>query len=158
MKLKDIMIADVQQVSPETAIGATASSMIRRAVGCAVVTENAAIKGILTDRDLLHCLNQHHDPYKCTAAVHMTHPVVVLPADEDHLTAVDVMQSKRIKRLPIAQDGKLVGIISMSDLTLIAEGELQDIWASWSLIAGLLRTQAVQVWQPKKDAKLSREH
>ena len=146
MKLKDIMIADVQQVSPDATMSQTAAIMLRQAVGCVVVTRNGAIKGILTDRDLLHCMNQHHDPYQCAAAVHMTHPVIVLPPDEDHLSAVDVMQNKRIKRLPIAQGGKLVGIVSMSDLTLIAEG------ASWTLIAGLMRTQAVQIWQPKTKA------
>lgn len=149
MKLRDIMIREVQQVTPETTIGQTALRMRQCAVGAVVVTHDTVIKGILTDRDLLRCLEQSHDPYHCPVVNHMTHPVTVLRPEEDHLTAVDVMQDKRIKRLPVAQDGRLVGIVSMSDLTLIAEGELQNIWASWTLIAGLLRTQAVQVWRPK---------
>jgi CBS domain-containing protein len=120
MKLQEIMVGDVVQISPAGTVCEAAKLMREKSVGCLVATMDGVIKGIITDRDLLACLQQKHDPYQCKIALHMSRPVVVLRPDEDHLTAVNVMRQKRIKRLPVASRGKLLGIVSLSDLAAIA--------------------------------------
>ena len=56
MKLQDIMIRDVVQAKPDENVGEAAKRMQQRGVGCLVVTAAGAVKGIITDRDLLDCL------------------------------------------------------------------------------------------------------
>jgi signal-transduction protein with cAMP-binding, CBS, and nucleotidyltransferase domain len=89
-----------------------------------VVTAAGAIKGILTHRDLLACIGTDHDPSRCTVALHMSRPVFVLRPEEDLLSAADVMLRRRIKRLPVAEGGRLLGIVSLSDLANFGAREL----------------------------------
>lgn len=144
MKLEDVMIREVIQIIPEESIAEAAKRMRQQSVGCLVVSVDGAIKGIITDRDLLACLEQGHDPYRCKIAAHMSHPVVVLRPEEDHTMALNVLRQKRIKRLPVAKSGKLLGIVSMSDLATVAEGDLERLWPSWVSITDLIRAQAIQ--------------
>ena len=144
MKLQEIMVKDVIQAAPDESIGVAAKRMRESAVGCLVVTVAGAVKGIITDRDLLACLAKAHDPYRCKISLHMHRPVHVLRPDEDHGTAANVMHEKRIKRLPIAQNGKLRGIVSLSDLALVASVEAEQLRASLSFFTAVVRTQASQ--------------
>ena len=144
MKLQEIMVRDVIQAAPDETIGVAGKRMRESAVGCLVVTLAGAVKGIITDRDLLACLAQAHDPYRCKISAHMHRPVHVLRPDEDHATAAVVMHEKRIKRIPIAQNGKLLGIVSLSDLALIASVEAAQLRASLSFFTAVVRTQASQ--------------
>ena len=116
MKLQDIMIRNVIQIAPAESIGTAAKRMSETAVGCLIVTVNDAVKGIITDRDLLACLAQKHDPYQCEVSAHMRRPVIVLRPEEEAATAAEVMRNRRIKRLPVAKNGKLLGIVSLSIL------------------------------------------
>jgi CBS domain-containing protein len=151
MKLQEIMVRDVVQAAPDETIGVAGKRMRESAVGCLVVTLAGAVKGIITDRDLLACLAQAHDPYRCKISAHMHRPVHVLHPDEDHATAAIVMHEKRIKRIPIAQNGKLLGIVSLSDLALIASVEAAQLRASLNFFTAVVRTQASQ-WQTRRDA------
>ncbi|HEU4343098.1 MAG TPA: CBS domain-containing protein [Candidatus Binatia bacterium] len=150
MKLEDIMIREVIQIIPDECIAEAAKRMRQQSIGCLVVSLDGAIKGIITDRDLIECLEQGHDPYRCKIATHMSHPVIVLRPEEDHAIALSVLRKRRIKRLPLARSGKLLGIISMSDLAGVAEGELERLWPSWVSITDLIRAQAVQAQRAAK--------
>jgi signal-transduction protein with cAMP-binding, CBS, and nucleotidyltransferase domain len=144
MKLQEIMVGDVVQISPDDAIGEAAKRMRENSVGCLVATIDGVIKGLITDRDLLACLHQKHDPYQCKIALNISRPVVVLRPDEDHLTAVNVMRQKRIKRLPVASRGKLLGIVSLSDLAAVAEPEVERIKSSELFLSALIATEGAQ--------------
>ncbi len=144
MKLQEIMCADVIQISPGESVGEAAKRMREKSVGCLVVTVDGAIKGIITDRDLLACISQSHDPYQCAVARHMSRPAIVLPPEEEYLTAARVMWRKRIKRLPVTKDGKLLGIVSLSDLAALAEVELERLASSKLFVSDLIRTQGAQ--------------
>ena len=150
MKLEEIMVRDVVQAAPDETIGVAGKRMRESAVGCLVVTVAGALKGIITDRDLLACLAQAHDPYRCKISTHMHRPVHVLRPDEDHVTAAAVMHERRVKRLPIAENGKLLGIVSLSDLALIASVEALQLRASLNFFTTVVRTQAAQKEAPKE--------
>ena len=150
MKLQEIMVRDVVQADPDETIGVAGKRMRESAVGCLVITVAGAVKGLITDRDLLACLAQAHDPYRCKVATHMQRPVHVLRPDEDHVTAARVMHERRIKRLPIAANGKLLGIVSLSDLALIASVEALQLRASLNFFTAVVRTQAAQKELPSE--------
>ena len=155
MKLQEIMVKSVIQAAPEETIGVAAKRMRESAVGCLVVTLAGAVKGIITDRDLLACLAQGHDPYLCKISTHMQRPVHVLRPDEDLASAAAVMRDRCIKRLPIAQNGKLLGIVSLSDLAAIAGAEAERLRTALRFFTAVVRTQAAQN-EPPREAGLAR--
>jgi len=137
MKLEEIMIREVVQISPENCVGEAAKRMHERAVGCLAVTAAGAIKGILSDRDLLRCVAQGHDPRQCKVSTHMSRPVVVLRPEEDCLTAAEVMRRRGVKRVPIARSGVLLGIVSLSDLARVAANEWERLESSARHVSSL---------------------
>jgi signal-transduction protein with cAMP-binding, CBS, and nucleotidyltransferase domain len=141
MRLRELMVTEVIQIAPDDSIARAAKRMRERAVGCLVATADVTIKGILTDRDLLGCIGQGHDPNQCKVSSHMSRPVIVLPPEENLLTGADVMRRRRIKRLPIAEAGKLLGIVSLSDLASFAASELNT---STAFLSALISTQGAQ--------------
>jgi signal-transduction protein with cAMP-binding, CBS, and nucleotidyltransferase domain len=143
------MIRNVIQIAPADFIGAAARMMSETAVGCLVVTVGDAVKGIITDRDLLACLAEKHDPYLCLVSAHMRHPVMVLRPDEEAATAAAVMRARRIKRLPVAKNGKLLGIVSLSDLAALASQEAKKLGSSLDFFAAVVRAQSSQHNLPK---------
>jgi signal-transduction protein with cAMP-binding, CBS, and nucleotidyltransferase domain len=149
MKLEEIMVKAVIEAHPEESISEAARRMRAKSVGCLVVTVDGRIKGIITDRDLLACLEQNHDPAQCKITAHMKRPVTVLPPEEEYATAAAVIRKKRIKRVPIAKDGKLLGIVSLSDLAAVATSEVEKLQLALDCLEGLVATQADQEWEHK---------
>jgi CBS-domain-containing membrane protein len=84
----------------------------------------------------------------------MQRPVHVLRLDEDHTTAAEVMHERRIKRLPIVHNGKLVGIVSLSDLAVIAGAEGERLRAALRFFTAVVRTQASQS-EPSRESTLT---
>ncbi len=138
MKLREIMLRYVVQADPDETIAVAAQRVREKAVGCLVVA--GGVKVIIADRDLLACLAGAHDPYRCRIATHMRRPVHVLRPDEDHPIAAEVMCERRIKRLPIALNGKLLGIVSLSDLAAIAGGEAEGLRTALRFFTAIKRT------------------
>jgi CBS domain-containing protein len=144
MKLKDIMVQEVIQARPEESVAVAATRMLERSVGCLVITAGGAVKGIVSDRDLIACLAQGHDPYRCPVSVHMKHPVFVLRPEETPIAAAHVMCEKRIKRLPVAKRGRLLGIVSLSDLAALAGEQALQLRASQDYFAAVVHAQSAQ--------------
>lgn len=144
MKLQDIMVQEVIQASPDDTVCEAAKRMREKTVGCLVLTRADVVKGIITDRDLLVCLAQSHDPQRCKVSAHMRRPVVVLPPEEDLATAIKVLRERKIKRLPVARSGKLLGIISLADLAALAIQETLRIRSSWDFFTEVLNAQSAQ--------------
>jgi signal-transduction protein with cAMP-binding, CBS, and nucleotidyltransferase domain len=144
MKLQDMMVRPVIQASPEESVSDVATRMQEHAVGCLVVTSGDAVKGIVTDRDLLACLAHCHDPRRCKVSLHMHRPVIVLPPEEDHTTAIRVLRERNIKRLPVACGGKLLGIITLSDLAALAIDEAIKFSSSLDFFTDVLKVQSAR--------------
>ncbi|HSK30429.1 MAG TPA: CBS domain-containing protein [Candidatus Limnocylindria bacterium] len=144
MKLEEFMIREVIRSSPSETIAEAAKRMREKAVGCLVATLDGAVKGIITDRDLLTCLAEAHDPYGCPVSAHMRRPVIVLGPEEDHVTAAKVLRSRKIKRLPVAKSGRLLGMISLSDLAALANEEAAKLQSSLDFLTEVVNAQAAQ--------------
>lgn len=75
------------------------------------------LKGMLTDRDIVvKCLAQGGDPNTTTAGDLAEGKPVTVGADDDIRVALEMMQKHQVRRLPVIDDHKLVGIISQADV------------------------------------------
>lgn len=126
MKVQDVMTRDVQSCPPETNLAAAAMQMWKGDFGALpVVTAAGKVVGMITDRDIcIAAATKNRDPADIRVKEVMSGQVYACSPDTDIHEAIKILQQKQVRRLPIrnADDGKLVGILSMNDLALRAEG------------------------------------
>lgn len=86
-------------------------------IGSIPVVDNGQIKGMLTDRDIvLRCVAEGKDPTHVKVGDIMTTGTVYITPHQSVDDAVRMMSYEQIRRLPVVEDGKLAGIISLADL------------------------------------------
>ncbi|MBE3012169.1 CBS domain-containing protein [Microbispora sp. NEAU-D428] len=119
MKIKEVMSTPVVIVPPITPVRDVARHMDYSGVGCVVVSEGRGIAGIVTDRDLaIRVLAQEDkDGDTPVGRVMSEHPVVVRAEDEVEV-AFDTFRRHSFRRLPVASEGAVVGILTIDDLLL----------------------------------------
>ena len=108
---------DVVTIAPDALLAEVVGTLAERRIGAVLVIEGSAIRGIVSERDIVRMLAKHGgDALGRSAAECMTARVVTCaPAD----TINDVMQkmtSGRFRHLPVVEDGKLAGIVSIGDV------------------------------------------
>jgi len=126
----DVMSRDVATAGPDTLVVSAAKAMAQKKISCLVVLDGQNIAGILTETDVLRRIVRNgKDSYQTTLAQIMSCPVEAVPAHLSILAASEVMGQKHVKRLPVVQDGKLVGILTQTDLVraLTSYGMWRDI-------------------------------
>ena len=115
-KIEEHMSRYVVTVSPDQTLEMAAQMMIERSVGSAVITENGAIQGIVTERDVLRAVARGLVPWNTRVADCMTpKPLTVSPSDNAE-EAIQTMVNGRFRHLPVVDKGSLVGIVSLRDL------------------------------------------
>lgn len=117
MQVKQIMTTDVHTVSPEDTITKAASIMKQLNVGSVPVTDGSnKVVGIVTDRDIvLRGVANGKDSNHKVSEVMTTNIKYVSPEVDVH-TAADIMAENQIRRLPVVDNGNLVGIVALGDL------------------------------------------
>jgi CBS domain-containing protein len=115
--VRDIMSRDLVTVEPSATVAEAATLMGGRGVGSALVLEGGSPAGIFTERDVLRALASDFDAAHHPVGDWMTHDPVTVEADVDVATARDLMLDRGFRHLPVIQDGKLVGIVSLRDLS-----------------------------------------
>lgn len=123
MQVKDIMSANVVTVDGEETVAAAARLLSRCNVGALPVTARGGrLVGMLTDRDIaVRCVAANFDPNLTRVRSVMSGGPVTVPAEESRETAARTMEKHRVRRLPVTQNGKLVGMLSRGDLDLGAD-------------------------------------
>jgi CBS domain-containing protein len=119
MQVNEIMTSSVVTASPDTTVRDIAMLMRDRNVGSVVLADPAGRPvGIVTDRDLtIDVLAGASDP-ETPAGRCSTAPVVTGECDMDLDEAAALMVSHRIRRLPVLEDGALVGIVTLDDIAV----------------------------------------
>ena len=114
--LAEIMTTDVFTASSDTAVTHVAAAMVKGRFGSAVVLEGAVVSGIFTERDVLRAAASGADLTRSPVSRWMTpDPVTAGPeVDSDH--AAELMLGSGFRHLPVVEDGKLAGIVSLRDL------------------------------------------
>lgn len=142
MLVQEIMIKRVITVGPQETVAQAAARMRDEQIGCLVVMEAGAIVGIVTDRDLLGCMHAGHETKTCLLANHMSKPVFTTEPRRDLLSVATEMASRKIKRVPVVSAGKLVGLLSFSDIAQLMNEQLANIWSEWIQVAAITKAQA----------------
>src|SRR3954447_1488764 len=115
--LRDFMTSgNVLTVPAETSLREAARVMRDRNVGAAVVVDGARIAGIFTERDLLRAVADGEQPDEGRVKSYMTHDPMTLPSDHAPSEAAQIMSERRFRHIPVVDDGRLVGIVSIRDL------------------------------------------
>ncbi|MBV9492087.1 MAG: CBS domain-containing protein [Verrucomicrobia bacterium] len=127
MKLKDIMTTQVEVVRPDTSIVEAAGKMRSQDVGSLPVVEGQRLVGVITDRDItIRVTAEGRDPKSTTVRECLSPDPASAFEDQDVDDAVQLMQQKQIRRLPVLnRDQQLVGIVALADLA--AEGSKKDV-------------------------------
>lgn len=118
LKIKEIMTTDVRSISANDSISEAANIMKQLDVGAVPVTNNNLLVGIITDRDLiLRAVATGKNPDERVSTV-MTKDITTVTPDMDVHEVADIMASKQIRRVPIVESGRLVGIVSIGDMAV----------------------------------------
>jgi len=114
--VREIMMRDPVVVSPDASVREAARLMGQYDIGCVVVCREDSVEGIFTERDVLRQAAAG-SPWETTPVARCMTPKPVTVAPEEPLpSAIDQMERTRVRHLPVMEEGRLVGIISMRDL------------------------------------------
>ena len=114
--IKDIMIKALISVNPTTTAFQISKMMEQGGIGAVLVKENDNLVGIITDRDFATKIAASNLPFDTTADKIMSSPLVTINHDEPISTAAEMMTSKKIRKLAVSDNGKIVGLITSTDL------------------------------------------
>lgn len=119
MRIRDILHQKGERVitiAPAHTIHQAMRKLVQHQIG-ALVVRNDGIEGIITERDILQfATRQPADLDRVTVAEIMTRDVVVAIPNDPLDYAMDILTNNRIRHLPIAEDGRLVGLVSIGDV------------------------------------------
>ena len=132
MQVRDLMNPSVVSITPSESASLAARLLSRHNVGSLPVCgEDGGLRGIVTDRDIiLRCVAAEEDPLKTQVKDIMTRNCAVVSPDDDVREASRMMAAEQVRRLPVTEEGKVVGILSLGDIAL---SQAYDMEASKAL-------------------------
>jgi CBS domain-containing protein len=115
--VRDVMSKDVKVVRPDTTMKEVVATMNKFDIGSIIVVQGERPVGIITERDILRRqVEPWLAPETLTARHVMTSPLVTINEEASIEEAARLMAKKKAKRLPVMDNGKLVGILSYTDI------------------------------------------
>jgi len=117
LEVRDVMVKNVITVETEATVKEAAKLMNAHEIGCLIVMNRGKPVGIVTEMDMLkRVLLKSRDPRKTKVSQIMSKPLVVGEPQTDVRDAVRLMVEGKIKRLPIVEDGNLLGLVTFTDI------------------------------------------
>jgi CBS domain-containing protein len=127
-KAYDVMTRPLATCAPETSVTDVATTMRDRDIGDVLIVEEGRLRGIVTDRDLaLQALTGQDDPRQTPIHKYMSTKVITGESTWSLEQVAKIMAEHQIRRLPIIQDGQVVGIVSLGDVA--RQAARQDVIA-----------------------------
>jgi len=121
-KLRKIMIDKVVTVEPNATVKKAVELMNLHDIGCIVIVHSGKPVGIMTERDMLkRIIHKSRNPARTKVVDVMSKPLVTASPDMRAGDAAKLMFERNVKKLPVVENGRLVGLVSITDL-LRAEG------------------------------------
>jgi len=128
MRVSDVMTTEAITLEANASIQEAAALMKKFNIGAVLCTQNNKLTGIITDRDIILRLVAENIPCaesKCKDF--MTQSPVTITPDADIHFAGSMMAEYQIRRLPVVQDNKLLGICTLGDLAVEATSEAESV-------------------------------
>lgn len=118
MEVRDLMNPSVVSIEPTSSAALAARLISRHNVGALpVCSGDRRLRGVVTDRDIvLRCVAAEEDPAQTMVRDIMTRNCATVAPGDDCREASRVMSVQQVRRLPVVEDGKVVGMISLGDL------------------------------------------
>ena len=149
MNAADVMTPDVITVQPDTSLEQIVTLMLEHGISGVPVMDGESVVGIVTEGDLLRRVELGTEPHRSRwlealsgatplaaeyarshgrkASEVMTHGIVAVADDTPLAEIVRLLEARRIKRVPVLRDGKLVGIVSRANVLRVLAGRLAPV-------------------------------
>lgn len=138
MKVKDIMSRNIAQVAPYASVFDAAQLMQKHNIGSVPVCNNEKVVGILTDRDIVvRNIAGGQDPKSTRVEDVMSVDITTVTPDTEVAQAGKVMAQKQIRRIPVTDNDRLVGMVAIGDIAIhgINDAEVAEAIAEISIPA-----------------------
>jgi len=117
LKVKDIMVGEVVTIEANVTVRKAVRLMNNHEIGCLVVVQDGKPTGIVTERDMLkRVLVASRDPRAVEVGEIMSKPLLFMKPEKEIEDAVKLMFKHKIKKLPVVENGRLVGLVTLTDL------------------------------------------
>lgn len=139
MKVSDIMTKNVIKVSPEESVEVAARALTHYNIGALpVCKEDGKVCGMVTDRDLvIRCMAANMPASSTSVRQVMTSQVMSVHPDTDAAVAAHLMGRQQVRRLPVMENGKLCGMISLGDIACREESVMDAADALTDITSGI---------------------
>jgi CBS domain-containing protein len=109
--------SSVETIDADAPVEDAVRRLGEKRIGALPVVEGGRITGIMSERDVIYCLRDHGaEVLGWPVRKVMTSPAITATRDTDVLAALALMTQRRIRHLPIVEDGQVEGIVSIGDL------------------------------------------
>jgi CBS domain-containing protein len=120
--VRDVMTTDPRTLDGDASATEAARLMQQYDIGDVIVLDGARIRGIVTDRDIVvRAVAQGKEPALVRLASICSDDVTSVTPDDSIDTAVALMRERALRRIPVVEDGRPVGIVTMGDVALLRE-------------------------------------
>ena len=132
-QIRDIMTSSPSTCEPSATVADAAKIMAREDVGPVPIVESGRLVGVVTDRDLVvRVIAEGLDPTSTTVGEIASSDLVTVEPDMDLRDALQKMSDNQVRRLPVVEGDRLVGIVAQADIARAADEEdvgdvVQDI-------------------------------
>ncbi len=117
--VRDVMTADPVALESTASVIDAARQMKDRDIGDVIVVEGGRICGVVTDRDLVvRALAEGRDPTATKLGEVCSRELAMVSPEDDLKSAGDLMRDKAVRRMPVVEGDRPVGIVSMGDLAV----------------------------------------
>ncbi|WP_188197591.1 CBS domain-containing protein [Nonomuraea sp. SYSU D8015] len=121
-RVRDVMTRDVVMVSVDSTLVAAARQMLEHGVGDVFVMEDGRLFGVLTDRDIVvRAIARGLSPVLVSAGDICSRKLITVSPDDAEWYAVELMRMHTVRRLPVLDHGRPVGVLSLGDLAIDLE-------------------------------------
>jgi CBS domain-containing protein len=125
MSAADVMNVRLVSVTPDETAQAAVAKMLESGVGAVVVCEQTRLVGIFTERDVLRLVGEGVDFDATHVGDVMTKQLLSLGPDDDVFSAARLMGERRIRHVPIVEDGNVLGVLGIRD---VMRSLVERIW------------------------------
>jgi CBS domain-containing protein len=117
--IRDVMSSPPVTTTTSTTLEQVARQMRDEAIGDVIVLEGDLVWGILTDRDIvIRAVAEGRDPARTRVADVASRDLTTVSPDDGVDDAIDLMRGRAVRRLPVVDNGRPVGVVSLGDLAL----------------------------------------
>ena len=117
--VRDAMTEDPRSIGASASVVEAARLMRDEHIGSLPITDDEQLLGMITDRDITtRVVSEAADSKTTSVGDVCSRDVIGVEADKDHEEAIALMARHQVRRLPVVENGRLVGIVAQADIAL----------------------------------------